>query len=105
MKSHLRFLVAVLIIGMTAIFLHSRTRNEFIPARKTLQSFPLQLSSWKGIGVPIPQDQLDILGAGDFLLRIYGNTAVHEPDVDLFIAYFPSQRTGDTIHSPKNCLP
>ena len=25
--------------------------------------------------------------------------------MDLFIAYFPSQRTGDTIHSPKHCLP
>jgi EpsI family protein len=25
--------------------------------------------------------------------------------VDLFLAYFPSQRTGDTIHTPKNCLP
>jgi len=23
----------------------------------------------------------------------------------LFIAYFPTQRKGDTIHSPKNCLP
>jgi EpsI family protein len=23
----------------------------------------------------------------------------------LFVAYFPSQRTGDTLHSPKNCLP
>ncbi len=22
-----------------------------------------------------------------------------------FAAYFPSQRTGDTIHSPQNCLP
>ena len=28
-----------------------------------------------------------------------------EPAVDLFIAYFPSQRTGNTMHSPKNCLP
>jgi EpsI family protein len=27
------------------------------------------------------------------------------PAVDLFLAYFPSQRTGDTIHSPKHCLP
>jgi len=25
--------------------------------------------------------------------------------VSLYIAYFPSQRTSDTIHSPKNCLP
>jgi EpsI family protein len=25
--------------------------------------------------------------------------------VDLFLAYFPSQRSGDTIHSPRHCLP
>jgi EpsI family protein len=25
--------------------------------------------------------------------------------VDLYLAYFPTQRTGDTIHSPRNCLP
>jgi EpsI family protein len=46
----------------------------------------------------------DVLGPGDFLLRAYNNTA-NDKGVSLFIAYFPSQRTGDTIHSPKNCLP
>ena len=25
--------------------------------------------------------------------------------IDLFLAYFPSQRTGNTMHSPQNCLP
>jgi EpsI family protein len=25
--------------------------------------------------------------------------------VDFFLAYFPTQRTGSTIHSPQNCLP
>src|SRR5262249_30001842 len=49
-------------------------------------------------------DQLEVLGPGDFLLRIYRSRSVTEP-VDLFLAYFPSQRAGDTIHSPKNCLP
>ena len=29
----------------------------------------------------------------------------HQPPINLFIGYFPSQRTGQTIHSPKNCLP
>jgi EpsI family protein len=29
----------------------------------------------------------------------------HEPHMELFVAYFPTQRTGSTIHSPKNCLP
>jgi EpsI family protein len=28
-----------------------------------------------------------------------------EPFLDLFLAFFPSQRAGSTIHSPQNCLP
>jgi EpsI family protein len=47
----------------------------------------------------------DVLGPGDFLLRMYQRWDGSQPPVDLFIAYFPSQRTGDTIHSPKHCLP
>jgi len=44
------------------------------------------------------------LGPGDFLVRDYYAPDQPEP-TNLYIAYFPSQRTGDTIHSPKNCLP
>jgi EpsI family protein len=52
------------------------------------------------------QDVRDVLGPGDFLLRNYRQPGDRpKPDVFLFIAYFPSQRAGDTIHSPKNCLP
>ncbi len=65
----------------------------------------MQLSGWSATEVPIPQDVRDVLGAGDFMLRVYRNDALREPYVDLFVAYFPSQRAGDTIHSPKNCLP
>ena len=50
------------------------------------------------------QDVLDRLGPGSFLLRRY-SAQPPAPSIDLFIAYFPSQRAGDTIHSPKNCLP
>jgi EpsI family protein len=28
-----------------------------------------------------------------------------EVPISLFIAYFPTQRTGQSIHSPQNCLP
>lgn len=50
------------------------------------------------------KDVLDVLGPGDFLLRNYEDGS-NGPPVGLFVAYFPSQRSGDTIHSPKNCLP
>ncbi len=39
----------------------------------------------------------------DYLQRGYFSPA--EGQVGLYIGYFRSQRTGTTIHSPKNCLP
>lgn len=57
-----------------------------------------------GSDLPIDQETRDVLGAGDFLSRLYLQDKHKEP-ISLFIGYFPSQRTGQTIHSPKNCLP
>jgi EpsI family protein len=104
-SSHVRFILAAALLAVTAIFLHARSRYEVLPPHEPLASVPRQLGNWTGSDVNIPQDVLDVLGAGDFLLRVYQNTSTAEPDVDLFLAYFPTQRAGDTIHSPKNCLP
>jgi EpsI family protein len=100
-----RFLLAVVLLATTAVFLQAHGRVEHIPSRQSLASFPKQLNGWNGTDVSIDQDVLDVLGAGDFLLRVYRQQQNKQPYVDLFIAYFPSQRAGDTIHSPKNCLP
>jgi EpsI family protein len=105
MASSLRFLLAAALIASAAIFLEARGRNEIFPPRLPLQSFPTHLSTWTGTDIAIQKDVLEVLGPGDFLLRVYQNPAERQPFVDLFIAYFPSQRTGDTIHSPKHCLP
>jgi EpsI family protein len=104
-NSRSRFVVVVVLLVATALFLHARSRREAVPARAPLAAFPHQLGEWSGTDVPIQQDVLDVLGAGDFLLRVYQNAALRQPYVDLFLAYFPSQRAGDTIHSPKHCLP
>jgi EpsI family protein len=44
-----------------------------------------------------------VLGDGEFVQRSYQTGA--QSWFDLFVAYFPTQRTGSTIHSPQNCLP
>lgn len=87
------------------MFLHAPSRLEIVPARKTFESFPYRSGNWQGSGVNIAPDVLRILGPGDFLARSYRNDVGSAPPVDLFIAYFPSQRYGDTIHSPRQCLP
>lgn len=100
-----RFALAALLIAAAAVFLHAHSRNEVFPPRQPLANLPDQLGVWHGTDVPLDKEVLSVLGPGDFLLRVYEDTTQEEPYVDLFIAYFASQRTGDTIHSPKNCLP
>jgi EpsI family protein len=104
-SASLRFAIAAAMLLATGVFLQARGRREIIPARQKLAALPANLDSWTGRDIPMSQEVLNILGPGDFLLRVYQNQAEVEPYVDLFIAYFPSQRTGDTIHSPKHCLP
>lgn len=99
-----RFLAVWLVLAGTAFFLHARSAFEVIPTRQTLDMFPREFHGWAGKDSPLSSDVLRILGPGDFLSRSYRSSSSTEP-VDLFIAYYPSQRGGDTIHSPQNCLP
>jgi len=98
-----QFVLATTLILATALFLRARTHNEVFPPRAQLNTFPAQLAGFTGFDRAIPQDELTILGPGDFLLRDYDSP--RQPPVNLFIAYFPSQRTGETPHSPQHCLP
>src|SRR5215471_14872059 len=104
MKGWIRFLTVVILLVATALFLRARTRPETVPARQALASFPRQVGSWVGRDVALDPRVLEVLGPGEFLTRIY-TRAPKEPYIDLFAAYFPTQRTGNTIHSPQNCLP
>jgi EpsI family protein len=101
----LRFALATALIAVTAILLQARGRNEVMPRRLPLSSFPAQLANWDSVEIEQDAKTLEVLGPGDFLERVYQDPDEKLPNVDLFLAYFPSQRAGDTIHSPQHCLP
>jgi len=84
--------------------MHTRPNADRNPPSEPLSQFPGVIGEWTGIDQQINQDALDVLGSGDFLSRIYSQGQQTVP-VSLFIGYFPTQRTGQTIHSPKHCLP
>jgi EpsI family protein len=104
-QGFLRFAAAAGLIALTAILLQARGRTEVIPQHLPLASFPAQLGTWEGTDIPLEKDTLAVLGAGDFVERVYQDSSGKWPVIDLFLAYFPSQRAGDTIHSPQHCLP
>ena len=79
-------------------------RAEPVPIRQTLDRFPMTIGAWRGVQEPaFPKDILAALGVDDYLTRVY-----FTPDrsgVGLYVGYYQSQRQGDTMHSPLNCLP
>jgi EpsI family protein len=104
----LRFWTICLLLAAAALLLHLRDSSERCAASEPLSDFPKDISAWTGIDQPIDSETREVLGTGDFLSRIYTQGKPDEnatPPIALFIGYFPSQRTGTTIHSPKNCLP
>jgi len=98
-----RFIILVAILAATAVLIHARQRIERIVPREKLNGFPATVGPWAGRDISITPDILQVLGPGDFASRMYFRDG--QPPINLFIAYFSSQRSGDTVHSPKNCLP
>jgi EpsI family protein len=99
-----RVLTAVLLVQGTA-FYATALRDEDVPVVRPLASFPAEVSGWHiQQDVKIEQEVLDILKADDTLNRVYINPAGNAAGY-LFIAFFKTQRYGQTPHSPKNCLP
>jgi EpsI family protein len=103
--SGLRFLSAAALIALTAILLQARSRTEIIPQHLPLSSFPEEVADWDSTQIVQDKSTLEVLGPGDFMERIFQDPNGELPYIDLFLAYFPSQRTGETPHSPQHCLP
>src|ERR1700674_2648057 len=102
----LRFWVVAVIMLGTALVLQAHSRGEFFPPRESLSSLPPQIDGWTRTDSVLDEDTLDTLGPGEFLVRDYENASQPTlPPISLYIAYFPTQKAGDTIHSPNHCLP
>ena len=79
-------------------------RYEEVPPRQALAVMPMQIGDWHGIqDPPMTKAVLDVLRADDYLTRTYYTS--DKAVTGLYIGYWQSQRQGDTIHSPLNCLP
>ena len=100
-----RLLVLTCCLLASAGYIQHKMQPERVPIRQSLSLMPDQMGRWNGAqNVPLTKDVLQVLGVTDYLSRIYRVTGTREA-VSLYIGYYDSQRAGDTIHSPMNCLP
>ncbi|AFL89055.1 EpsI family protein [Terriglobus roseus DSM 18391] len=95
----------VLLLAATALTLRIRGEGDLVIPATPLQDLSTTIGKWQGTDLPMAPDVLQVLGDGSFLNRNYREAATAAPPIDLLIAYFPTQRSGQSIHSPQNCLP
>ena len=73
------------------------------PLAVPLDQIDSTIEGWKAAGDRIlPAPTLHALSPTAYLVRTYQKDTAN---LDLFIAYYAQQRAGESMHSPKHCLP
>jgi EpsI family protein len=99
-----RTAMALALIVGTGVYTRGVAAPERPPARVALAEMPLTLGAWYGVEAsPLADDVLAQLGVDDYVNRRYARAG--GGTVSVYVGYYGSQRQGDTIHSPQNCLP
>ncbi len=101
--SSVRLWITAGLLVATFILLHSVSHGEAIVPHRPLRELPYSLGNWTGREQPLEAQIVQAVGVSDYTNRIY--TSQNVGLTQLYVGYYASQRTGDTIHSPKNCLP
>jgi EpsI family protein len=99
-----RSLVLAACLGAAAVAIGQASRVERVPPRESLERFPMAIGEWHGQSADrFDQRVLTALGVDEYISRIYSEAAGQT--AGLYIGYYQSQREGNTMHSPLNCLP
>jgi EpsI family protein len=101
LRSHL--VIAVALLTGATVLLNLSSRRKAVPLHHPLRTVPLTIGGWRGVDSPLPPRIVEASGVDDYLNRLY--TGPLGQEVSIYIGYYKSQRTGDLIHSPRNCLP
>jgi exosortase D (VPLPA-CTERM-specific) len=98
--------VATMLLCLLAVplSLAFTSREEVLPGRDAFAQFPLIQGEWTGRERSIPDNVLNALLLTDYIVADYRRAADALP-VNLYVAFYASQRTGATIHSPRSCMP
>lgn len=100
----LRIWFVVLVLAGSAASHVAFSRAPQTPARESLAGFPAAIADWsRDSDGSVTEAVAGVLKADDVLLRRYRDSSGHVAEI--FVAHYAFQRAGETMHSPKNCLP
>lgn len=91
----------IAVVGVAYLLIPARA--EVQPERKSFTEFPLEISGWEGRQDHLDAIYIDALKFDDYLLNNY--THPQFGTVNAYVAYYASQRAGQSAHSPRSCIP
>ena len=93
--------VLLVVVALATSLLPSRVEAQ--QPRQEFVSFPMQLGPWKGHSERMDEVYVDTLKFDDYILANY--TDADRQQVNLYAAYYASQRAKGVPHSPRACIP
>lgn len=98
------FTTSLAVLAVAALLTSSVQGREESPlAREGLINFPLRLGEWMGHHDRLEQIYINALKFDDYILVDYFDN--EQNPINLYIAYYASQRKGQSAHSPRTCIP
>ncbi len=93
----------VLIVLMAGVGQLLPNREEITPTRTDFAEYPMTIGEWRGTSDVLASIYLDVLKLNDYIMANYVNQ--QGATVNFYVAYYESQRKGESAHSPKSCMP
>jgi EpsI family protein len=102
-KSLVPVVVTTLILAGTLLASLAAENRMPHPLARSLDQIPRQIDGWIAVPGRVPDArELELLGATSYLSRDYRRAG---QSLNLFISYYAIQRAGESMHTPRNCLP
>lgn len=98
-----QFPVAMALLLITFGLSYGVEFREKIPMTRPFSEFPLDVGEWSGTRLSMEQKFYDELDLSDYVMIDFKDREGRH--VDFYVAYYESQRKGESIHSPETCLP
>ncbi len=99
---HVYLSIALLVI--TGFVIYRAPHGQSVDLQQDILSFPGTIGIWQGEDPRTMDDKvLDILRVDDYLDRVYRKE--NGEWISLYVGFFRDQKDGETIHSPRNCMP
>jgi exosortase D (VPLPA-CTERM-specific) len=94
-------IVLLAAVGVATFYVSGR--QEILPERTSFASFPNTIADWTGRTSTMEPDVEHFLAFTDYILSDYRKS--DGKPVNLYVAYYASQRKGQSPHSPSVCIP